>query len=160
MSDSSMIGKAKELAVAGQLVRAGIHIFMPLVDNGIDLIAASRDGKVFVPVQVKYKQSRSGFTLHSAKAETYDKDAVLAFGSAADEDEGEEPFYFFKVREWLDAAREQATGRLDEKISIYIARTDPQWLNQRKGERGMRLAFAGIFEANARMNMPARSAIG
>lgn len=150
MSDTSLIGKAKELAVASQLVRAGIHVFIPLVDNGIDLIAASRDGSVLVPIQVKFKASRTGFAFDAKKAEGYPPSTVLAFGSDTDSATEPQEFFFFNVAEWLGEAQKHATGREDGKLVIYNARADQEWLAARSGERGLRRAFAAILEANAR----------
>lgn len=150
VSDTSLIGKAKELAVASQLVRMGVHVFMPLVDNGIDLIAASKDGKVFVPVQVKFKASRSGFALDGSKAHGYPPTTVLAFGADALSATEPEEFYFFNVVDWLAEAEKHATDREDRKLVVYNSRTDRDWLDERKGEDGLKLAFAAILEANAR----------
>jgi hypothetical protein len=59
MPDTSLIGKAKELQVASQLVAAGIYVYFPLLDNGFDLLAANQTGTRFLPVQVKYKKRRT-----------------------------------------------------------------------------------------------------
>ncbi|WBY01530.1 hypothetical protein PE066_19020 [Ramlibacter tataouinensis] len=151
MSETSLIGKAKELAVASQLVRMGIHVFMPLVDNGIDLIAASSDGAVLVPVQVKYKATRTGFSLDAKKAAGYPKTTVLAFGAEGHDQRAElETFHFFPVLDWLHEAEKHATGREDGKLVVYSGKSDREWIVNHRGDRGIRGAFAAIFEANER----------
>jgi hypothetical protein len=46
MIDTSLIGRAKELEVAGMLVRNGIYVFWPLLDKGTDLLATNQYGCV------------------------------------------------------------------------------------------------------------------
>src|SRR6185312_12377382 len=54
MVDTALVGRAKELEVAGVLIRNGIFVFWPLVDKGTDLLATNRDCSICIPVQVRY----------------------------------------------------------------------------------------------------------
>lgn len=142
MSDTALIGKAKELYVATLLVARRLHVYFPLVDNGFDLIATTPDASRFLPVQVKYKAERSGFALKRTDAEKFGAaDAVLAFGSEkADEDS----FYFFPGREWLKIATEQDRGRGDDKLVVYLAESR-DWTEGFRGRVGIERAFASLL---------------
>jgi hypothetical protein len=142
MSDTALIGKAKELYVATLLVARKLHVYFPLVDNGFDLIATSPDASRFLPIQVKYKAERSGFALKRTDADRFGAvDAVLAFGSEkADEDS----FYFFPGREWLKIATAQDRGRGDEKLVVYLAESR-EWAEEFRGHAGIDRAFASLL---------------
>jgi hypothetical protein len=73
MKDISLIGKAKELQAASQLVVTGIYAYFPHLDNGFDLLASNQSGTCFIPVQVKYKRTRTGFRLHSNDVTKFEK---------------------------------------------------------------------------------------
>ncbi|HEX5442977.1 MAG TPA: hypothetical protein VFW87_04070, partial [Pirellulales bacterium] len=51
VGNTLLVGRAKELEVAGMLIRNGIYVFWPLVDPGADLLATNRDASRCVPVQ-------------------------------------------------------------------------------------------------------------
>ena len=81
MANTQLIGKAKELEVAGLLVANSIYVYLPLIDNGYDLLASNRKGTKFIPVQVKWKKTRSGLTLTKKDIARFTKTSVvLAFG--------------------------------------------------------------------------------
>lgn len=147
MSESSLIGKAKELYVATLLVGRKLHVYFPLVDNGFDLVVTKRDGTDFIPVQVKYKAARSGFSLERNDAEKFaEAGAVLAFGSGDDLDEDQ--FYFFPAEEWLELAQSQDRGRKDEKLVVYLAES-AEWAERYCGRRGIDEAFKRLFAQNS-----------
>lgn len=135
-----LVGKAKELYVATLLVNRGLHVFTPLVDTGFDLVVGRPDGKRYLPVQVKFKNERTGYSLKKADAEKFRGcDAVLAFGAGlADED----AFHFFTARDWWSKAEDR--GRRDDKVVVYAAGNE-EWLEQFRGARGIAKAFQGLF---------------
>lgn len=147
MSESSLIGKAKELYVATLLINRRLHVFTPLVDNGFDLVVAKRDGTEFIPVQVKYKGTRSGFSLDRKDALRFAQaGAVLAFGSG--EDLVEKEFYFFPAKSWLDHAQASDQGRKDDKLVVYMTQS-ADWAAQFAGRRGIETAFARLLASSA-----------
>lgn len=146
MSESSLIGKAKELYVATLLVGRKLHVYFPLVDNGFDLVVGKRDGTDFIPVQVKYKAVRSGFSLERNDAERFaEAGAVLAFGSGDKLDE--EKFYFFPAAEWLEVAQGRDRARKDEKLVVYSQ--DAEWAKRYCGQRGIDEAFKRLLAQNS-----------
>ena len=143
MSESSLIGKAKELYVATLLVDRKLHVYFPLVDNGFDLVVSKRDGSDFIPVQVKYKAVRSGFTLDRDDARKFaDADAVLAFGSGSELDVRQ--FYFIPAREWLALAQNQDTQRGDNKLVVYLTQSS-EWAKKFCGREGIETAFGRLL---------------
>lgn len=140
MSKTALIGKAKELYVATLLVAEHLHVYFPLVDNGFDLVVASKDGTKFLPVQVKYKSSRTGFSLNRSDAEKFGNcKAVLAFGSeTADIDN----FYFFPAEEWASKSEDRERG--DNKIVVYLTKHE-KWAEDFRGKVGLLRAFGSLL---------------
>ena len=140
MSNTLLIGKAKELYVATLLVAEHLHVYLPLVDNGFDFIVSSPDGTKFLPVQVKYKSTRTGFGLKRIDAKKFKKaKAVIVFGSG---DAQLENFYFFPADEWANAAEDLQRG--DDKLVIYLANS-ADWVSQYKGKAGIKKAFKSVM---------------
>ncbi|MCY4747514.1 hypothetical protein NYO99_21290 [Pelomonas sp. UHG3] len=140
MSKTALIGKSKELYVATLLVTRHLHVYFPLVDNGFDLVVTSTDGRFHVPVQVKYKESRTGLTLHRDDAEKFRlANAVLAFGSGSADVEN---FYFIPAREWCERAEDRARG--DNKLAVYFSE-DKVWADQYLGNAGIDRSFASVL---------------
>jgi hypothetical protein len=109
MVDTALIGKAKELQVAGRLVAAGLYVYFPLVDNGFDLVVSNKSGSLFVPVQVKFKQKRSGFSLKKDDVKKFldAKKTVVVFGS--DSESSSSNFWFFPIlRAMLNKCRQSS----------------------------------------------------
>ena len=145
MSNTSLIGKAKELFVATLLVNRKLHVFLPLVDNGFDLVVARPDGRGFLPVQVKYKAFRSGFSLDRDDARKFvEANAVLAFG--AGEELREENYFFIPAKAWMEAAATQDTERQDNKLVVRLALSN-EWAEQFRGSKGIDAAFKGLLTA-------------
>lgn len=139
MSATSLIGKSKELYVASLLVAKNLHVYFPLVDTGFDLVAVSPDGKQFLPIQVKYKQLRTGFTLSRRDCEKFRNcDAVLAFGSGKADIES---FYFFPSKVWAKKAEDRR--RADDKVVVYLSEHE-KWAEKYKGNVGLELAFRKV----------------
>ena len=142
MSKTVLIGKAKELYVATLLVAEHLHVYFPLVDNGFDLLVTSGDGTKFIPVQVKYKNARTGFSLNRADADQFVKaSAVIAFGSGTAEIDN---FYFIPAKEWARKAEDRARG--DYKLVVYLG-SDSEWAEQFKGASGIKKAFKRVLPA-------------
>lgn len=140
MSTTLLIGRAKELYVATLLVGERLHVYLPLVDNGFDLLVTSSDGTKFLPVQVKYKNSRTGFSLKRADVDQFVKaNAVIAFGSGTADLEN---FYFFPAKEWVRQAEDRARG--DDKLVVYMAKSQ-EWAARFKGSRGIHAAFKSVL---------------
>src|SRR5215813_1740154 len=102
MIDTSLLGRAKELEIAGMLVGNGIYVFWPLVDTGTDLIATNRDASICIPVQVKYAFSGPALNLYKADMRRFDKpNTVIAFllGPA-----DRQRCWFLPYREWFSRA--------------------------------------------------------
>lgn len=148
MSKTVLIGKAKELYVATLLVAKHLHVYFPLVDNGFDLLVTSSDGSKFLPVQVKYKNSRRGCGLKRADAKKFKKcNAVLAFGSDTAEPDD---FYFFPAKEWASKAKDRARGkdraRRDDMLFVYLAKNqNKEWAKKFIGKPGIDLAFKSVL---------------
>lgn len=143
MSRTALIGKAKELFVATLLVGRGLHVYFPLVDNGFDLIATTPDGSDFLPIQIKYKANRTGFTLKKADGDKFENaDAVLVFGSTDKADE--DTFYFIPAREWRTMVEDR--GRGDGKVSVYLTKNH-EWAEKFKGAKGIDLAFGSLLRS-------------
>jgi hypothetical protein len=140
MTDTSLLGRAKELEVAGRLIRNGIYVFWPLVDTGADLLATNRDASECIPVQVKYTGRTSGLNLFKDDASRFEKpNTVIAFLIGEDE----------KQRSWFlpfDAWRSKHVDmkRNDEKLYVQIGK-NAEWLSQYEGDAGIRLAFARLL---------------
>ena len=142
MSKTLLIGKSKELFVASQLAARHLHIYFPLVDNGFDFVVSNPTATAFVPVQVKYKNSRSGFTLKRTDVDRYlPSDAVVVFSSGQSTlDET----YFFPFADWLGRARQEDRNRSDGKLSVYIS-SSGEWAERFRGEKGLSLAFSSVL---------------
>jgi hypothetical protein len=139
MSTTALIGKSKELYVATLLVARHLHVYFPLVDTGFDLVAVSADGKTFIPIQVKYKQTRTGFTLSRQDAEKFKNcNAVLAFGSGSAEIDN---FYFFPSSEW--AQRCEDRGRADDRVVVYLSKHQ-DWAERYRGNAGLDKTFCAL----------------
>ncbi len=140
MSNTLLIGKAKELHVATLLVAKHLHVYFPLVDNGFDLLVTNSDGTKFLPVQVKYKRSRTGFSLKRTDAKKFQNcNAVLAFGSGTAQSA---EFYFLPAQQW--ASKVEDRGRGDDRLVVYLTK-HREWAKQFVGDAGIDLAFASLL---------------
>jgi len=144
--DNQLIGKAKELHVASILVAHGLYVYFPLVDNGFDLIGSNRKGTKFIPIQVKYQESRAAFALKKKDVERLKSTGVvLAFGSKG-EGFGNSEYWFIPFSDWDEKKKVGKNGkpRKDKKLVVYFA-DDREWPKLYKGEKGIAKAFAYLF---------------
>jgi hypothetical protein len=54
-------GKRGELTVIGELLRYGLHVFLPIVDRGVDSVVDIGGGN-YREVQIKYRENKATFT--------------------------------------------------------------------------------------------------
>lgn len=139
--DTSLIGKAKELEVASILVRNGLYVFFPLVDAGVDLVVTIRASREFIPVQVKYRGSKSALGLTKQDiARFHDTKTVVAFiigtGPA-------QRTWFVPFRDWKTMSVD--LNRADERVYVTISRNEGR-LAQFAGDKGARTAFARLLK--------------
>lgn len=98
ISDTSLIGRAKELEVAGMLIRNGIYVFWPLLDTGADLLATNREASCCIPVQVKYNAKGPSLVLTTAGKARFERpNTVIAFLFGKGENQRA---WFLPINEW------------------------------------------------------------
>lgn len=140
--NTALIGRAKELEVAGMLIRNGIYVFWPLVDTGADLLATNRDASCCIPVQVKYKAKESALGLNESDKLRFEKpNTVLAFLIGG---EATRHAWFLPYEEW--ASRLVNRHRRDKRVYVRISE-NAEWLKQFEGDDGIRLAFKRLLPA-------------
>lgn len=140
LGDTSLIGRAKELEVAGMLIRNGIYVFWPLVDTGADLLATNRDASRCIPVQVKYAAKKSALGLTKADMGRFAKpNTVLVFvvGQA-----DKQRTWFLPFQEWSKKCVD--TNRRDERIYVPIAE-NADWLAKFEDDAGIRRVFSELL---------------
>ncbi len=142
MSETQLIGKAKELQVASQLVATGLYVFFPLVDNGFDLVVTNKSATCFIPVQVKYKQRRSGFSLHKDDVKKFEPTkSVIAFGSA--DGAKSTNYWYIPIKCFVDRAID--SGRKDGMHVVYWSNDDnADWKQSFLNEKGIARAFKSL----------------
>lgn len=144
ISNTSLVGRAKELEVAGMLIRNGIYVFWPLVDTGADLLATNRDASRCIPVQVKYRAKGWGaLDLTVSDKERFQKpNTVIAFLVGEDA-------WFLPFDEWdkkdVDGKHRK---RRDNRVYVRI-RENAKWLEKFKGEPGIQRAFRQLLPSAA-----------
>lgn len=141
ISNTSLIGRAKELEVAGMLIRNGIYVFWPLVDTGADLLATNRDASRSIPVQVKYRATGWGaLDLTMADKERFKKpNTVIAFLVGKN---GNQRAWFLPFNEWLK--KHVNPNRRDGRIYVQISKNE-KWLEKFQDDAGIRRAFGELF---------------
>ena len=140
LMDTTLVGRAKELEVAGRLIRNGIYVFLPLVDSGADLLAANRDASNVVPVQVKYRSEAANLNLHKKKdLPRFEKsNTVVAFVIGITK----QRFWFISFRDWHSKAVDN--HRRDDLVFVPI-RENEKWLSKFEGDAGLRFVFKKLF---------------
>lgn len=139
-SSAALIGRAKELEVAGMLIRNGIYVFWPLVDTGADLLATNRDASCCIPVQVKYKAKESALGLNESDKLRFEKpNTVLAFLTGNGETHRA---WFLPYKEW--ASRLVDPHRRDKRVYVRISE-NAEWLKQFEGDAGIQFAFSKLL---------------
>lgn len=140
IGDTSLIGRAKELEVAGMLIRNGIYVFWPLVDTGADLLATNRDASRCIPVQVKYAAKESSLGLTKADKGRFAKpNTVLVFvvGQA-----DKQRSWFLPFQEWSKKCVDM--NRRDERIYVRI-NENSNWLAKFEGDAGIQRVFSELL---------------
>lgn len=142
--DTTLIGRAKELEVAGMLIRNGIYVFWPLVDTGADLLATNRDASRCIPVQVKYAAKKSALGLNRADMKRFKKpNTVVAFVVGTAE---RQRAWFLPFQEWAKKCVDR--NRRDERIYVRI-RENAGWLAGFEGDAGIRRVFGQLLPSSA-----------
>lgn len=141
-SSTALIGRAKELEVAGMLIRNGIYVFWPLVDTGADLLATNRDASFCIPVQVKYRAKESALGLSESDKRRFEKpNTVLAFLTGHGDTHHA---WFLPYKEW--ASRLVDPHRRDNRVYVRISE-NAEWLKRFEGDDGIRLAFNKLLSS-------------
>jgi hypothetical protein len=132
----SLIGKAKELEVAGVLISHGLYVFFPLVDAGFDLVVTNRAGAHFVPVQVKFRAKDPALGLLKKDRENFEHtDVVIAWVIGLPPNTR---VWFIPYQEWKRMAT-TPKGRRDGLAYITIRENEAR-LAKFEGETGIRRA--------------------
>jgi len=133
MYDSSLLGRSKELEVAGALIRNGIYVYYPLVDTGADLVAANREATAFIPVQVRYRAASPALNLFRKEVVRFKgTNSVIAFlvGGTS---------WYLQFSKWVTKAVDP--DRRDQRVYVRIAENQ-RWLAQFEGDVGLRQTFS------------------
>jgi hypothetical protein len=143
MSNSQLVGKAKELNAASILVENDLYVFFPLVDNGFDLVVSNKTGTKFIPVQVKYKEKRSGFSLNINDAEKFKTaNAALIFCSK-DQTREVTKFWFIPASEWYTKSEDRK--RKDNMRVVYF-KGNSDWVSQYEDVDGLKNTFSSLLK--------------
>jgi hypothetical protein len=146
IDDTTLIGRAKELEVAGMLIRNGIYVFLPLVDTGADLLATNRDASRCIPIQVKYAAKSSSLGLTKADTRRFKKpNTILAFlvGKVGKVDK--QRAWFLPFREW--EKRSKDTNNRVERIYMPI-NENADWLTKFQDDAGIRRVFSELLPSS------------
>lgn len=113
------------------MIAEGIYVFWPLVDVGFDLVASNASGTIFMPVQVRFRETRTGFTLKSSEIERFaTAKAILAFGSKSPDGDASD-FWFITTDEWKAHSSDKNRG--DGRVSVYFS-DGTEWFAGHKGK--------------------------
>ena len=140
--DTTLVGRAKELAVAAALTRNGIYVYMPLVDKGADLIATNNSSTLFIPVQVRYRSDTRRLILHRDDA------SWLVMANAIAAFLVDQAHWYLPIGEWR--ARAVDNQRADDKLVVNIA-DHREWLALHEGDAGIRRVFARLRNSSRQM---------
>lgn len=139
-ASTSLLGKAKELEVAGALVRNGLYVFFPLVDAGFDLVVTNRLGTEFIPVQVKYRAKDPGLGLKRSDIDIFQGSRVVVawvIGAGASERRWYIPF-----SDWREKAKD--LNRADGLVYVSIGESE-SWLSKYAEDSGIRHSFRSLL---------------
>jgi len=141
MHDTTLLGRAKELEVAGALVRNGIYVYYPLVDTGADLVAGNRSGSMFIPVQVKFRSKDPALFLRARDIErARSPRMVMAFVIGQ---ESIKRMWFVPYSAWLAKAHDPKSRDGGRYINV---RKNEDWLTKYEGDNGLKHAFARLLK--------------
>ncbi len=115
---SAGFGKRIEFWTAGLMLKEGIDIYMPLIDdNGIDAVIRKEDG-TFIEVQIKARSKNvimGNAALFAAITHEYRKNYYFVFYS-----ERLETFWIMSSEEFIKESRQNKTGKNIGKRSIWF----------------------------------------
>ena len=95
----------------------------------------------FLPVQVKYKIARSGFSLSRSDVEKFKAaNAVVAFGVQGAN--GTTDYWFFPIAEWCAHCEDRNRG--DDKLVVYWSNDDRASFNPYLNGTGIERAFSSL----------------
>ena len=136
---TSLIGKAKELEVASILISNGLYVFFPLVDAGFDLVVTNRAGKIFIPVQVKYRTSDPALNLHEKDINNF-KDTEVVVAWLIGQGETKKSWYL-PFSKWSDhAVKPKRTDNMS-----YVTINKHKWLSDYEGVHGIEKSFSALL---------------
>jgi len=132
VTSTLLLGKSKELEIAGQLTRHGLLVYFPFVDIGADLVVSGEDMSRFIPIQVKYRKSNPAIGLEKEYLERLSgKKMVLAFIIGTGGNSGT---WYIPLTEFKKKAK--APARKDNRVYISI-NENRKWLEKFEGENGL-----------------------
>lgn len=141
-SSTSLLGKAKELEVAGALVRNRLYVFFPLVDAGFDLVVTNQLGIEFIPVQVKYRAKDPGLGLKRTDIDLFKgTKVVIAWVIGTGESQPERRWYV-PFSDWREKAKDP--NRTDGLVYVSIGESE-SWLSKYEGDSGIRHSFRSLL---------------
>jgi hypothetical protein len=115
---SAGFGKRMEYWIAGLMLKEGMDVYMPLIDdNGIDAVVRRPNG-TFVEVQIKARSSDvqiGSAGLFAAITHEYRPNYYFVFYSAR-----MDTFWIMSSREFIDEARQNKSGKNAGKRSIWF----------------------------------------
>lgn len=115
---SAGFGKRIEYWVAGLMLKEGIDVYMPLIDdNGIDAVVRREDG-AFVEVQIKARSKdvvMGDAALFAALTHEYRENYFFVFYS-----ERLNTFWIMSSKEFIDEAVQNKSGKNAGKRSIWF----------------------------------------
>lgn len=115
---SAAFGKRIEYYIVGLMLKQGLDVYMPLVDDdAIDAVVKRPDGR-FVEVQIKARSNDNKFgsaALFAALTHEYRPNYWFVFYS-----ERMEKMWIMSSREFLDESRQNKNGKNAGKRSIHF----------------------------------------
>ena len=136
---TNLIGKAKEFEIAGRLMRHGIHVYLPFVDVGVDLIATNEQATKLIPLQVKYRAKATGLSLSPKQQKRYKQAHVTLVFMIGDRELNNT--YYIPYEEWSLKAKNPPRKDGRRYISLRKAR---RWLEQYRADAGIRRLAAKL----------------
>lgn len=132
MKNTQIIGKAKELEIASQLIREQLLVFFPFVDTGADLVVSDFSMERFLPIQVRYRSSDPALNLTKKDLQRLkNTKVILAFIIGESTNAGT---WYIPIREFEGKAKDPK--RRDNKIYITVSK-NRQWLAKYEGIKGI-----------------------
>jgi len=133
MESTQLIGKAKELEIAGQFTRHGLLVFSPFVDTGADLVVSDQSMRRFLPIQVKYRARNPGIGLEQGYVERLmGINLILVFIIGKGNNSGT---WYIPLSDFSKKAK-KPPNRKDNRMYITV-NDNLRWLEKYKGDNGV-----------------------